>query len=126
MEADIYITTRRKIDGIDPYTYDSKGRPVYYYRDSYNPTNLAWLINKSYWVEFWDSPEEFLKSLADIDPKSVPELLQEKIRSNSVYKAMCESLSQDRIERLVEMLVKKIEFLRKGFEAGIVEVDYSI
>ena len=72
MGADIWIYTKKEpnFKDIDPEIIEGNNK-VYYYRDPYNPFNLAWVIDLSYWIDFKKNPIKFLAKLSQIEDKQI-------------------------------------------------------
>jgi hypothetical protein len=59
-----------------------KGEEKYYFRDSYNKTNLAWVIDLSYWKTKGKKNQiKFFEKLADISDQQI-ESYVEKLHSD--------------------------------------------
>jgi len=111
MGADIYIKTKRKL----PPKYDKYlCGEEYYFRDSYNLTNLAWVIKLSYWNDFVKNPVEFLKRLANISDEQIEKYVESK------------NLSNDEKNELIEILKSKRDYIKEIVKAGILNIEYSI
>ncbi|MCD6418732.1 hypothetical protein J7M00_08125 [bacterium] len=44
---------------------------LYYFRDSYNDYNLAWIAGKCYLLDFKEDPEAFLRALANVTDERI-------------------------------------------------------
>lgn len=97
--------------------YDTKS-PVYYYRDSYNHTNLAWVKGLSYWILFHDDPEEFLRQIANTTDEEIEKYVDHKI--------LMGAFKEDERDEIINYLKQKRDYLKALVEAGIKVLSYSI
>jgi len=120
MGADIYIVSKSKPNAKIVkwweksfcYGPTKKGKAyIYYWRDSYNRTNLAWVINLSYWKQFESDPKEFLKKLSKITDKEIETYVK--------------SLNLDFKDRewLIKLLKKKRDYIKHVMK-GFVKIHY--
>ena len=126
MGADLHITTERRADfsGLNAkllefMLFDTQkvGRHyVYYWRDSYNPTNLAWCVGMDYGRAFENNPIKFLERLARSTDKEIAQ----------GYKQLCRRFGFKAEKRILELLREKRNYLQRIVEAGIISVEYSI
>ena len=82
-----------------------------YFRDSYNDSNLAWVIGLSYWQD--DGHNDFMKQMANITDNQIIE------RVRKLYE---KRIDNDSGEWLVQMLKQKRDFLKALDEKGELKV----
>jgi len=123
MGANVYITTDREanFEGLNKERVVDVGEKVgnqyvYYWRDSYNVTNLAWAVGMDYGVSFENNPIRFLERLAESTDGEIEE----------GYKRLCRRFGVRAEKRVLEFLKEKRNYLKRIVEAGIVSVEHSI
>ena len=127
MGADIWIYTKKEpnFDGIDSKIVEKEPNGSYYYRDSYNVTNLAWVIDLSYWESFEKSPIKFLKKLTKITDEQIEKAVRENIKNELDY-MLGREYTEEEIQEIIHFLKTKREYLKRLIEAGIRKIEYSI
>ncbi len=127
MGADIWIYTKKEpnFDGIDSKIVEKEPNGSYYYRDSYNVTNLAWVIDLSYLKSFEKSPTKFLKKLTKITDEQIEKAVRENIKNELDY-MLGREYTEEEIQEIIHFLKTKREYLKRLIEAGIRKIEYSI
>jgi len=96
--------------GANIYIYVSGAGEPFFFRDSYNPCNLAWVIGKSYWSDFPDDPSDlkgrigFLEALAEITDEQIENYLRSKSQEWR--------LSESERKELTRILGNKRDYLK--------------
>lgn len=130
MGADIWIYTKKEpnFENIDPEIITQENYKVYYYRDPYNPFNLAWVVDLSYWLDFEKNPVEFLTKLSQIKDKQIEKYAKTKFKKylEEFYNIHEKNKIEEKIQEFISWAKIKRDYLKKLIEAGIENVEYSI
>ncbi len=117
MGADIYIFTE-----YDPEFPESakefveKHENYYYFRDSYNWSNLAWIKDLSYWRDFVEDPLEFLQELASITDEEIEKYVNKTFKDESDKEK----------ESWIRYFKGKRDYIKALVDAEIIDIDYSV
>jgi len=127
MGADVYITTEREANfgglnrGLVGFMIEQASRDgsyyVYYWRDSYNLTNLAHTLSMSYWEKaFENNPIKFLERLSRASDKEIERGFEER----------CRRFGCNPDVKILELLKEKRNYLGRIFEAGVISVSHWV
>jgi len=129
MGADIWIYTKKEpnFKDIDPEIIEGNNK-VYYYRDPYNPFNLAWVIDLSYWIDFKKNPIKFLAKLSQIEDKQIEKYAKTEFKEylEKIYNINKKKEIEEKIQEFISWSKTKRDYLKRIVEAGIERVEYSI
>ncbi len=89
MGADLYLTIKSK---------PGKKAKEYYYRDSYNETNLLWQFKKDYWDWF----RKFMNKNDEIVPRQIQKMLDELEDAHECWETDLKPLLQPKWQRYFE------------------------
>lgn len=109
--------------GADVTLHTKDGKHVYF-RDAYNPTNLAWIVKLSYWQADDDIDKhklEFMRKLSEITDAQIVEGVE------SIFANKKDEISpKDSKEAWIKMFKQKRNTLRKLYKKGVISVTWSV
>jgi len=95
--------------GADIYVEDKKGEELFYFRDAYNLTNLAWVVGMSYWKDGKKNHKTFMKKLSEITDEQI------KSRVNFLFTKKKDEIAKGETKRgWIGMFKKKRNNIKKN------------
>lgn len=92
-----------------------------YYRDSYNDSNLAWIVGESYWAcKNKAQRNEMMKKLAHIPDKLIIKYVDSKIKNS--FKLSGEKFTAKERKQWLKCFIDKRNQLKKLLDAGELKV----
>jgi hypothetical protein len=92
-----------------------------YFRDAYNLTNLAWVINESYWANDEKNKIAFMEKLSKITDEQIEE------RCSFLFtQKRNEISSEENLEDWIKMFKDKRSILQKAFSTKVIKVTWSV
>jgi hypothetical protein len=99
--------------GADIWLWNGKRGRARYFRDSYNETCLAWVIDLSYQEDFEKNPTRFMKKLASITDEQIENYVQNMHGLLLLFGDLDEKRKK---RKLVRILKSKRDELKEWFE----------